>query len=265
VRVRPAFASGAPEVVYTIHVNWMTRRAFAKAGGYRAVDIVKVTSEPALSFGTNRPERWRTFQADATDLAFAQKQWGHLLAGVASDYEKARILTKALIRELGPHGGLPSAFLYGLPTFEKYVAITTGRSKHACAQYAEIFSKACNAFGVINRYGFINDGLRTEDVLIELGTSHLVTEIFDRELNQWIFLDGRYFTLGAYLGDVGPLTLHEFFLFMNQPNRRPKLKVLYYDAKTDREDLRSVDDCPKPFNSYLGWTKGFHTAYKPEP
>ncbi|MFZ5831419.1 MAG: hypothetical protein ACOY3P_15145, partial [Planctomycetota bacterium] len=126
----------------------------------------------------------------------------------------------------------------------------------------EIFSMACNCFGVINRWGFLNDGLQNDEVLIELGTSHLVTEIFDRQLNQWIFIDGRYSTLGAYLGDIGPLTLHEFMLFMNQPYRRTSLKVLYYDREKDQEQMRPVDDCPKPFNSYLGWTKGFHTSYR---
>ncbi|MFZ5828874.1 MAG: hypothetical protein ACOY3P_02245, partial [Planctomycetota bacterium] len=187
-RVRPVFSAPSKAVVYTIHVNWMTRKAFAKAGGFRKTDIVKVSCEPPMSFGTNSPEAWKTYKPTEADIAFARKQWGHLLEGVTSDYEKAKILTKALMRELGPHGGLPQAFLYDLPAFEKYLAITSGKSGHACAQYSEIFSMACNCFGVINRWGFLNDGLQNDEVLIELGTSHLVTEIFDRQLNQWIFI-----------------------------------------------------------------------------
>jgi len=26
--------------------------------------------------------------------------------------------------------------------------------------------------------------------------------------------------------------------------------------------MMSADENPKPFNSYLGWTKGFHTSYR---
>jgi hypothetical protein len=238
----------------------MTRKAFEKAGGKRAVDIVKLTSEPRLSYGANRPENWATARPKAPDIAFAQKQWGRLLQGASSDYEKAKTLTKALMRELAGHGGLPRAFLYDLPTFDKYVAITSGKSGHACGQYSEIFSMACNAFGVVNRRGFLHDDLQSKEVLIELGTSHVVTEIFDKELNQWIFIDGRYYALGAWLGDIGPLTMHEFLLFMNQPNRRKNLRVLHYDPATDRERMMQVDQCPKPLNAYLGWTKGFDTA-----
>lgn len=260
-RVRPVFAGAEKSTVYTIHINCMTRKAFEKLGGKRKVDVIKVSSEPRMSFGTNRPEDWRSSRPNESEIAFARKQWGQLLQGVTSDYEKAKILTKALIRELAGHGGLPKAFLYDLPTFEKYVAITSGKSGHACGQYSEIFSMACNSFGVINRRGFIHDGLKTEDVIIELGSSHLSAEIFDRQLNQWIFIDGRYNALGAYLGNIGPLTMHEFFLFMNQPYRRTNLNILYYDAANDREQMMPVDKCSKPFNAYLGWTKGFYTAF----
>ncbi len=265
VRVRPVFSAGGDERVYTIRINWTTRAAFEQAGGYRNRDIVKVTSEPPLSFGTNKPEQWKSFRPNAAEAAIAQKQWGHVVQGIRSDYEKAKRISKTLIRELRGSGGLPGAFIYDLPTFEKYEAIRSGRSKFACAQYSEIFSKVCHAFGVVNRWGFNNDNLGSEDVLIELGSSHLVTEIFDRDLNQWVYLDGHAQTLGAYIGDVGPLTLHEFFLFINQPNRRPHLNVVIYDPEKDTETTVPVDQSGKAYLSYRGWTKGFHTDLKNDP
>jgi hypothetical protein len=261
-RVRPVFSPARAESVHTIRINWMTRAAFAQAGGHRKRDIVKIVSEPRLSYGTNKPENWKSFHPTSAERGFAQQQWGRLVEGAASDYEKAKILSRALMRELRGCGGMPSALIYDLPTFEKYESIRSGRTKFACAQFSEIFSKACNAFGVVNRWGFNHDNLQNDDVLIELGSSHLVTEIFDRELNQWVFIDGMMNTLGAYLGSVGPLTLHEFFLFINQPNRRPHLNVLYYDPETNAERTLPVDQCPKEFLSYRGWTKGFHTVYK---
>jgi hypothetical protein len=264
-KIRPVFATAEKTGVYTIRVNCMTRKAFQKSGGQRDKDIVKIFCQPRISFGSARPENWKTFKVSEADIAFAQKQWGHLLQGGISDYEKAQILTKTLIRELAGHGGLPSAFLYKLPTFEKYEAIRSGKSKFACAQYSEIFSKACNCFGVINRWGFLNDNLQNDDVLVELGSSHLVTEIFDRQRNQWIFIDGSMNTLGAYLGDIGPLTLHEFLLFMNQPYRRGSLNVVFYDPGKDEQQIMPVDKCPKEFLSYRGWTKGFHTQYRDAP
>lgn len=262
VRVRPVMASGKNDPVYTLRIVCTTRRAFAQIGAKRDRDIVKVFSEPSLSFGTNHPENWKSFKPSPDDLAFAQEKWGHLLQGVTSDYEKARILTKALNRELAGHEGTPSALVYELSTFDKYRAICAGRTKFACAQYSEIFSKACNCFGVINRWGFNQDGLQSDTMLIELGSSHLVTEIFDRELNQWVFIDGVMNALGAYLDNVGPLTLHEFFLFINQPNRRAHLNVLYFDSATGAEKMIPVDQSPAKFYSYRGWSKGYHTVYQ---
>ncbi len=259
-QIKPVFSSPEKELVYSINVNCFTIKAIEKLGGTRAKDIIKIRSDPHINYGTNNPENWMTFIPKESEIAFAQKQWGHLLEGVSSDYEKAMILTKALMRELRGHGGLPQALLRELRAFEKYEAITAGKSGYACGQYSEIFSMACNSFGVINRRGFIHDNLQSDEMFIELGSSHLVTEIFDRDLNEWIFIDsGR---LGAYLGDVGPLTLHEFFLFMNQPNRRSRLKILYYDPVKDEEQMMHVDDYPGTFRSYIGWTKGFHTRYR---
>lgn len=260
-QLRPIFSSSGSEHIYKIRIHCMTIKAFEKAGGMRTRDIVKITSEPAISFGTNKPENWKSFQPSESDVAFANKQWGHLVEGVSSEFEKARILTKALNRELKPHQGMPMAFIYGLPTLEKYLAITSGKSGHACGQYSEIFSMACNCFGVINRHGFLQDGLLNDEMFIELGSSHLVTEVFDRELNQWIFIDGRFNTLGAYLGTVGPLTLQEFMLFINQPNRRKHLNILHYDVEEDQEELMPLDHARKRFSCYLGWTKEFQTRY----
>ena len=265
IRVRPVFAAGTEAPTYTVRVNWMTRAAFTKAGGHRNRDIVKITSEPRLSYGTNKPENWKSFRPNAAELAFAREHWAHVVEGVSSDYEKAKRISKALIRELRGCGGMPSAFLYDLPTFEKYEAIRAGRSKFACAQYSEIFSKVCNAFGVVNRWGFNNDNLQNDEILLELGSSHLVTEIFDRDLNQWVYLDGHANTMGAYLGDVGPLTLHEFLLFINQPNRRPHLNVVIFDPEKNTETTLPVDQSGRPYLSFRGWTKGFHTDIRGEP
>jgi hypothetical protein len=49
---------------------------------------------------------------------------------------------------------------------------------------------------------------------------------------------------------------------MNQPNRRPHLKVVYFDPEKNAETVMPVDQCPKEFLSYRGWTKGFHTDIK---
>jgi hypothetical protein len=264
LRVRPVFADGKEPPVYTVKINWMTRAAFTKLGGFRNRDIVKVTSEPRLNSGTNKPENWKTFRPTPAEVAYAQQHWGSVVEGVSSDYEKARRIARSLRRELRGCDGLPSAFMYDLPTFEKYEAVRDHRTKFACAQYSEIFSKICNAFGIANRWGSLNDGLATEGILIELGSSHLVTEIFDRGLNQWVFIDGDLQTLGAYLGNVGPLTLHEFLLFINEPNRRPNLNVVIYDPEKDTEETMPVDRSPQSYRSYRGWSKGFHTTYRAE-
>lgn len=264
-RLRALYENPAVERYYALRLHCMTRKAFAASGGQRNRDIIKLTCEPRIDFGERNPRNWKTFKATETDIAFARKRWGHLLEGVSSDYERAKILSKALVRDLQGKGGLPSALIYGLKGFEKYEAIMAGKSKFACAQFSEIFSKACNCFGIINRWGFLNDGISSETALVEIGSSHLVTEIFDRQRNQWIFIDGHQQALGAFLGEVGPLTAHEFMLFINQPYRRPSLRVLVYEAETDQEKLLPVDQCTREFLSYRGWSKGFHTTYRQDP
>jgi len=42
----------------------------------------------------------------------------------------------------------------------------------------------------------------------------------------WILMDLTYQMLGAFLGDEGPLTTAEFHIFINQPQRRQRLRLI---------------------------------------
>jgi hypothetical protein len=78
----------------------------------------------------------------------------------------------------------------------------------------------------------------------------------DVGLNQWVWIDLRYYSLGAWLGDVGPLNLAEFQMFINQEQRRKKLKLLIYNMEKRTEKLTPLDRCPKQeFNCFTGWNE----------
>ncbi len=94
-----------------------------------------------------------------------------------------------------------------------------------------------------------------------MGGMHSTTEIFDDRLNQWIWIDHTYNVLGAYLGEEGPLNMAEFSLFLNQDERRKRLRVLFYNYKDKSEKLLSLDECPKKFASLDGWDTEFHYFY----
>jgi len=80
-------------------------------------------------------------------------------------------------------------------------------------------------------------------------------------------MDLRLYSLGAWLGDIGPLTLAEFHLFLNQEQRRVKLKLLVYDMTNKTEKMLPLDKCPKyptSFTSFFGWNTELHYPKFPQ-
>ena len=141
--------------------------------------------------------------------------------------------------------------------------MVSGKDKGYCANFAMIFVCACNALGIPARqvglaeiYLRHSGKCRNNDTLIQGGSAHRVLEIFDEHLNQWIWMDLMLYSLGAWLGNTGPLTLAEFHLFLNQDQRRKKLKLLLYDMDKKTETMLPLEKCPvypKSFTSFFGW------------
>lgn len=218
------------------------------------------TSPVFINFPAVRVEDWINLKPTDQEKEFALKKWGHLIKGVDSDYEKAKLLAKALMDDLWPHNGFPTDEM-NVPPFEQYERMTSGKDKGFCSNFAAIFVHACNCFGIPAR-GIHMRKIQsvTDKCRIQRSGMHGTTEIFDKEMNQWIWMDLMFYALGAYLGEQGPLNVAELHLFLNQPARRKALRLHIYDyEKTKSEMTLPLDECPKNnFGSFQGWETEFH-------
>ena len=195
---------------------------------------------------------------------FALKKWGHLIESVGSNYEKAKLLAKILMEDLWPHNGLPTDGM-NVPPFQQYERMISGKDKGFCSNFAAIFICACNCFDIpargihMRKIHSVSDKCR-----IQIGGLHGTTEIFDKDMNQWIWMDLMHYALGAYLGEQGPLNLLELHLFLNHPARKKALRLHFYDyEKTKTEMTLELDKCPKNnFGSFEGWNTEFHFIKK---
>ncbi|OPX21857.1 MAG: hypothetical protein B1H02_06965 [Candidatus Latescibacteria bacterium 4484_107] len=225
-------------------------------------NTIIVTSDPILSFCPDavRAEDWTLPKPTSEEIKYASGKWGDLIKGAGTDYEKAQILAKALMHDLWPHNGSPSDEMKGLSPFEQYERMIAGKDHGFCTHFASTFVCACNALGIPARRIHIEEVHSFSDkCTVQLESMHAGSEVFDRRLNQWIWMDLRLFALGAYLGEEGPLTMAEFHLFINQAERRKRLRLLIYDMETKSEKLLPLDECSqKTLTCYIGCGTEFH-------
>ncbi len=202
----------------------------------------------------------------AADRAFARAKWGQRLAGIKTDYGRAQLLSLALAGDLKPHNGVPSDAMMRATPFQQYKMMMSGKSKGYCENWAVIFVHACRALKIQARTIWLAESFaRTNSTCCQMGSAHLTTEIFDRKLNQWIWIDSR-FALGAYLGDEGPLSLAEFCLFLNQPNRRARLRLAIQAPGNSKTRRLTLDQCPKrDFDCFEGWYRTLRYGMRPFP
>jgi hypothetical protein len=262
-KAQPVYQSGPGPVTYAIAVTFKTRADY-RAEGIDHGDLINVAITPPLEFGVREPESWLTPRPTEEERRFAEATWGRHVAGVSDDYGKARALAKALCHELWPHSGkAPIPEMQWYSPFEMYRAMMEGRSDGFCTQFGMIFSHACKCFGVISRNLHIERPVAYgADRWLMIQGMHCFSEIFDRALNRWIFMDLRFYCLGAYLGEEGPLNLAEFHLFMCQPHYRNRLRFHVYDMATGTEKRVPMDECPRPDIHFYGqWHSVFHVGY----
>lgn len=195
--------------------------------------------ETDMEMATSPVEDWILDQPDAEAIAFARGTWGHLINPDKSPYKNARSLAQAIVHELTPHRGTPSNVMDGLDPFAQYRRLVAGEDRCWCANISEIFSYACNAFGIPTRFIIMRhqlypppaDGINGYEIL--MATGHTTNEVFDAATGSWIWMDLTYNTLGAWLGEEGPLNMLEFHRFLNQPRDLPRLLVDVYDPGSD--------------------------------
>jgi len=230
--------------------------------------IISIRTKPILNIRTGAISDWIVKKPTPKEKEFALKKWGKLIERGKTNYEKSKILAKSLMHDLWPHSGFPSDAMKVSPFkqyFKQYERMVSGKDTGYCSNFSAIFACACNALGIPARscglseiYFNRDNSIKCEKMNIQVqgGICHGTTEIFDEGLNQWIWLDLRYYSLGAWLGNVGPLTLAEFQMFINQAQRRKKLKLLIYDMEKKTEKMMPLVKSPRQeFECFYGWDR----------
>ena len=156
-----------------------------------------------------------------------------------TDYEKARAIARDLAQSLHAHEGIPSNAMDRLRPLKQLARAEAGADQVWCANYAEIFSAACNALDIkvrkINmQYVWSSAG----NTNFEIGEGHQTTEVFDRGTNHWIWMDVTLGIWGAHVDNQDPVNLADLVRILNDEGRRNRLSILEYDVVSGTE--RSV-------------------------
>lgn len=264
--VTPVFATGKG-MPFKINIALYPSKFYAASGLLNQPDAFLLTTRPLIPRRSARQLSWEHLPLTAADRAFAKAKWGQRLARVKTDYERAQILSRSLASDLKPHDGVPSDAMMRSTPFQQYKMMMSGKGKGYCENWAVIFVHACRALKIQARTIWLAESFkRTNSACGQMGSAHLTTEIFDRKLNQWIWIDSRFATLGAYLGDEGPLSLVEFCLFLNQPHRRARLRLAIQEPGKSKARRLALDQCPKQaFDCFEGWHRTLRYGMRPFP
>jgi hypothetical protein len=263
--VKMVSENGTESQPYKITVISNPNKYWASKGAAGYPNWITIKTEPYLNFTTDYAvDNWIYSTPIESDVEFARDKWGDLIKNAKSNHEKAKLIAKSLMDDLKPHIGVPSDAMK-VPPFQQYERMVSGQDRGFCTNLANIFIHACNSLGIpARRIHLEKIHYKSDKFSIRMGGMHSTTEIFDDQLNQWVWMDLTYNVLAAYLGDVGPLNAAEFSMFLNNPQRRNSMKVLYYKHKENSEELMPLDRCPEKFASLDGRDTELYYFYAPD-
>ena len=232
--IRGVTRAGRRTRTYSIVIVYYPREIYAVVGQRTPDWLVVQSTDLSLCGGT--VEDWIVDVPSAADRIYARRRWGSVVDAYRSDYEKAEAVARDLIRTLRPHAGIPSVAMQTAPGLEQLKRIERGQDQVWCGNYADIFSAACNALDIPVRkidmqYVWSIRG-RTA---LEIGEGHRTTEVFDRTLNHWIWIDLTLACLGAHVSEQRPMDMARLVRVLNDPLRSPLLRVVEFDAATGAE------------------------------
>ncbi len=243
--VKAMFDGGKVSPAQEIKFRCASSKFFSAQKMENRPSYISVKGSPTIPFLTNGPDDFIKMIPTAEERLFAEKQWGKYVLKDRGSYENAISLSKAIMEELWPHNGFPSDSMKGLRPFQQYDRMVSGKDFGYCANFAEIFTAACNALSIPTRRVAVGNVIsRTEKENIQIGSQHLTTEVFDDKTNQWVWFDLQFYALGVFLGEEGPLNLAELHLFLDNPQRRKNLQLRIYDMDTKTEKMVPLTDGP---------------------
>jgi hypothetical protein len=243
--IRAMSRSGEKTRPYGVEIGYYPKELYAASGQTSASWLVVQNTD--LTLADSAVDDWVLEPPTAADRAYAQKRWGDLIKGYKTDYEKAQAVAKALIKIIKPHGGVPSDSMLNASGFEQLARVEAGKDHAWCSNFADIFTKACTSLGIpvreINmQYFWSSEGENS----FEIAEGHRTTELFDRDLNRWVWIDLTFSILGARIGDQDPVSMWELVQALNDGSRIKGLKVVEYDYEKDVEkDVPALDSSQK--------------------
>jgi hypothetical protein len=235
--IKAVSKDGSESRPYSILLSYYPKSYYAAYGRTEKSHItVQITD---MSVG-GIPIRNVVLQEPTKDeRTYARRKWADVLGPDIPDYEAAARLARSIIADLEPHRGVPSDAMNNLMPFEQYERVMAGKDEVFCRNIAAIFSYACNALGIPCRtIGMMkpepNQAMAPHSEYdLSFAASHVTTEIFSKQLNQWVWIDPFLRVVGAQLGNEGLVDTVEFQMLLNNPNRVRNLRVTVYDPKTD--------------------------------
>jgi hypothetical protein len=241
--IRGVTKTGRRTRAYSILIVYCPHEIYA-AVGQRTPDWIVVKSSD-LSLCGGAVEDWIVDTPSAADRAYARRRWGRVADAYHSDYEKAKAIARDLIRTLRPHEGIPSVAMQGASGLEQLRRIERRQDRVWCGNYADIFSAACNALDIpVRKIDMQYIWSVRGRTALEIGEGHRTTEVFDRTLNRWIWIDLTLGLLGAEVRDNEPIEVARLVRVLNDPLRLPRLRLAEFDSDTGVEKFVPIAESP---------------------
>ena len=237
--IRAVSKSGLESRPFTMELGYYPKEYYSASGQRSPSWLIVHTTD--LDLCGSSVADWILERPTAEDRAYARTRWARLLAPLHTDYERARAIARSLIKALRPHEGVPSDKMYFAPPFEQLKRAERGEDHVWCGNYADIFSAACNAMDIPVRkidmqYVWSSRGQTS----LEIAEGHRTTEVFDRDLNQWIWMDPTFRCWGARTHAGEPLNLADMVQALNDERRTRRLRIAEYDPVTGIEKIVSI-------------------------
>ncbi len=242
-------SAGKPTASYHLGLNFASKARDA-ANGRTTRDRV-IVKETDLKLSYSFISDWIIETPTDDDRAYAQKQWGELIVAEAPPYTRARVVTRAIIDDFEPQRGTPSDVMNGLHPFRQHERILAGLDHGWCANLSEVLCHALNSLDIParlvrmrNTYYNAESDKPGRNFEVLLAGGHTIVEIFDRTLQQWIWIDPSQRQLGARDAGGHYLSLAEIHHRVNQPHQAADLQLDSYDPKTGEETTFDFADSP---------------------
>ncbi len=237
-RIHAVDALGKTSKDYELIIGYFPKELYEKSGQTAPGYVIVQKSD--IPFVSSRVEDWIVDRPDEKDREFAEKTWGSIVRNLASPREKAQALARSLLESLNPHRGIPSDQMKTAP-FEQYRRAVAGLDHVWCGNLAEIFVRAANALDIparmIEMHRIWSQG---KDFELRTAEGHATTEIFDEQLNRWIWIDLTFSLLGIELEGYGPIHMAELHRSLNDPEKINKLYGIEYDSTMKAEKRINV-------------------------